>query len=196
MFLKKSNGIPPEIEKARMSEWYESLSDQNKVKVSRCVPGADTSSKTAFALSVMQKTNEEENYAVTELLGEYIIGETKGLIRYDVLEEIILAYFGTKKYDRCLECCSEGLDMIPEIKAELIKRNGGKLPERIICRNYTINVLVGVYSRYDDGDEALDRFYELGLITEEDLNFRKQSHKVHKLQRVFDGIYSVKLKDQ
>ena len=196
MFLKKSSGIPAEIEKAKMTEWYGSLNDQNKVKVNRCVSGADTSSKTAFALSIMRRTNEEDNYAVSELLGEYIIEGTKGLTRYDVLEEIILAYFGTKKYDKCLECCEEGLDMIPEIKAELIKRNGGGLPERIICRNYMINVLVGVYSKYDEGDEALDRFYELGLISEEDLNFRKQSHKVHKLQRVFDGIYSVKLKDQ
>jgi hypothetical protein len=75
-------------------------------------------------------------------------------------------------------------------------RNGGSLPEKIQCRNYTINVLVGIYGDYDAGDAALDRFLEMGLISEEDVGYRKQSHKIHRLQRTFDGIFSVKLKDQ
>ncbi|MDR0508551.1 MAG: hypothetical protein LBG63_01815, partial [Candidatus Methanoplasma sp.] len=73
---------------------------------------------------------------------------------------------------------------------------GGSLPEAIMCRNYTVNVLTGIRSDYDAGDAALERFYEIGLISKEDLMYRKQSLKIHRLQRTFDSIYVLKFKDQ
>jgi hypothetical protein len=196
MFRDKSKDVPVEIKKAGMSEWYASLNDVNRVKLGRYITDANVSSKVNFCMDVMKRANADENYSVANIIGEYILEDTKGLVRFDVLEELILADFGVKKYEECLKHCDEGLDLISEYKNKIIERNNGELPERIVCRNYTINVLVGINSNYDAGDAALERFYELGLISEEDLNFRKQSHKIHKLQRVFDGIYAVKLKDQ
>ena len=196
MLFNRPKDVPSEITKVGMSDWYSALSDQNKVRFGRYVAGAETSSKIHFCIDIMRKANADENFPVTELVGEYIIGDAKGICRYDINEEMILALFGVKRYDDCLKCCERGLDLFTECREEIIEANGGRIPEHVLCRNYMINVLIGVDSNYDAADEALDRFFEMGLITEEDVAYRKQSHKIRKLQRVFDGIYAVKLKDQ
>jgi len=197
MIFNRQKDVPAEISKVKLNEWYSGLSDRDKVKVGRYLADSDTSSALRFSLSVMRKAGEEENYSTTILVGVNILkSDPKGLERFDVLEEIIPAYYDLKRYDDCLRCCDEGIGMIPQLMEAMKKRNGGELPERISCRNYTVNVLIGGYGDYDAADAALDRFCEMGLITEEDVAFRKQSHKVHKLQRTFDGIFGVKLKDQ
>ena len=189
--------IPKEISKVRLGEWYSGLSDQNKVKIRRYLENSDTTSALNFALSVMRNANKEENCAVAILAGENVLkSDLDGIEKFDVLEEIIPAYYGAGRYDDCLKCCEEGTEILKGMMDRIKKRNGGSLPEKIMCRNYTINVLIGAYGDYDAGDAALDRFYEMGLISEEDLKFRKQSHKVHKLQRTFDSVFTVKLKDQ
>jgi hypothetical protein len=197
MIFGKQKDIPGEIAKVKLSEWYSGLNDQDKVKVGRYLKDSDTSSAFNFTISVMRKANQEDNYVVTVLAGENILkSNLRTMERFDVLEEIIPAYFGRKRYDECMKCCEEGIGIILGNMALLKERNGGVLPESIMCRNYTINVLVGAYGNYDEGDKALDRFFEMGLISEEDVAFRKQSHKVHKLQRTFDGIFTTKFKDE
>lgn len=196
MILKKSKDVPEEISKTNLTDWYNSLNDQQKVKLGRYLGGSDVSSKFALCISIMRKANEENNHSVTILVGENIIGsKISDMERFETLEEMIPAYFEAKRYDECLKCCEEGLALIPEL-LPAIRKSDGTIPERLMCRNYLINVLVGAYGDYDAGDEALDRLFEMGLISEEDVKFRKQSHKIHKLQRTFDGIYGVKLKDQ
>ena len=197
MILGKKRDVPEEISKVKLDEWYSGLSDQDKVKLKRYLEGSDTSSAPNFCLSVMRKANMEENNKVAVLTGESILGRDLDVLnRFDILEEIIPAYYGTKRYEDCLRCCGEGIEIIRNYAGRIKERNGGSLPERIMCRSYTINVLVGAYGDYDTGDKALDDLYEMGLISEEDVRYRKQSHKVHRLQRTFDGIFSVKLKDQ
>jgi hypothetical protein len=197
MILNKQKDVPEEISKVKLGKWYSGLSDRDQVKLKRYLKDSDTSSALKFSLSIMKAAVEEENYSVAVLLGENMLKERLSAIeRFDVLEETIPAYFGVKRYDDCLKCCGEGLASIPSLMEKLKQRNGGSLPERIQCRNYTINVLVGVNGDYDAGDKALDRFFEMGLISEEDVEYRKQSHKVHKLQKTLNGVFSVKLKDQ
>jgi len=197
MIFNRQKNVPEEISKVRLGEWYSGLSDQNKVKMGRYLADSDTSSVLNFSLSVMRNANREENFSVTVMVGENILGNNlKKAERFDVLEEIIPAYYGVKRYDDCLRCCGEGIEMIPDVAGVLKERNAGSLPERIMCRSYTINVLVSAYGDYDAGDAALDKFHEMGLISEEDLRYRKQSHKIHRLQRTFDSVFTVKLKDQ
>jgi hypothetical protein len=197
MIFNKQKDVPKEISKAKLTEWYSGLSDQDKVKVGRYLGGPDTSSASELILSVMKKANLEENHQVAILAGENILkSDLSEIERFDILEEIIPAYYGKKRYDDCLRCCTEGIGILRGMIGTITERNGGSLPERIMCRNYTINVLIGAYGDYDAGDRALDEFFEMGLISEEDVRYRKQSHKIHKLQRTFDGIFSVKLKDQ
>ena len=196
MLFNRSKDVPTEISGVGMSDWYSALNDQNKVKLGRYISGNRTSSKPLFCIDVMRKANADENPSVTVMIGEYIEKETTGMCRYHINEELIPALFELKKYDECLQCCDEGLNLFDSFRDEIIGRNNGEIPERVLCRNYTINVLIGIYSEYDKADAALERFLEMGLISEEDMNYRKQSHKIRKLQRVFDGIYAVKLKNQ
>jgi hypothetical protein len=197
MIFSRRNDIPNEISKTGLDEWYSALSDKDKVKVGRYLADSDTTSALTFSLSVMRKANLEENHAAAVIVGENILKtDLADADRFDALEEIIPALFGVNRYEDCLRCCNEGIDIISKILETIKEKNGGSLPERIMCRNYTINVLVGVHGNYDEGDKALDRFFEIGLISEEDLNYRKQSHKIHKLQRTFDGIFSTTVKDQ
>ncbi|MDR2698194.1 MAG: hypothetical protein LBB30_00750 [Candidatus Methanoplasma sp.] len=197
MIFGRQKDIPEEISKVKLGEWYSGMSDQDKVRTGRYIRGSDTSSALNFTLSLMRKANQEENSSAAVLAGENILkARLKEIERFDVLEEIIPAYYGVKRYDDCLRCCEEGIATLCGRMGEIKGRNGGSLPERIMCRNYTINVLVGIYGDYDAGDEALDRFCGMGLISEEDVEYRKQSHKIHRLQRTFDGIFSVKLKDR
>lgn len=197
MILSRQKNVPEEISKVRLGDWYSGLSDQDKVRIGRYLKDSDTSSALNFTLSLMRNANKEENNSVTIIAGENILrSKLKEIERFDVLEGIIPAYYGVKKYDDCMRCCEEGIGMIPDLMGKLKERNGGSLPETIICRNYMINVLIVGFGDYDAADEALDRFCEMGLISEEDVAYRKQSHKIHKLQRTFDGIFGVKLKDQ
>ncbi|MDR3075381.1 MAG: hypothetical protein LBU30_05020 [Candidatus Methanoplasma sp.] len=197
MIFSRQKDIPDEVSRAGLGTWYSALSDQNKVKLGRYLKGADTSSALGFSLSVMNGANKEDNHSLTILIGENILrNKLTGIETFEVLERLIPAYFGAKRYDECLKYCEEGINILQKTADDIRLNNGGKLPDNIMCRNYTINVLVGAYGDYDAGDEALDRFGEMGLISEEDVKYRKQSHKIHKLQRTFDGIFSVKLKEK
>ena len=198
MIFGRQKNIPKEILEVRLGEWYSGLSDQNKVKIRRYLEGSDTSSALNFTLFVMRNANQEENHAAAIIAGENILkdDDLEKIERFDVLEEIIPAYYGAGRYDDCLVCCEEGIWILTDIMEKIKKRNGGSLPEAIMCRNYTVNVLTGIRSDYDAGDAALERFYEIGLISKEDLIYRKQSLKIHRLQRTFDSIYVLKFKDQ
>ncbi|MDR1404821.1 MAG: hypothetical protein LBJ20_04575 [Candidatus Methanoplasma sp.] len=197
MIFGRQRDFPEEISKAGLDEWYSEMSDQNKVKLGRYLKNAETSSALGFSLSVMETANMEENHSLTVLVGENILKsnltETE---RFDVLEKLIPAYFGVKRYDDCLKCCNDGIGILENSADKIKHRKGDRLPETLMCRNYTVNVLVGAYGDYDAGDEAMDRFCEMGLMSEEDVRYRKQSHKIRKLQRTFDGVFSVKLKNQ
>ncbi|MCL2317810.1 MAG: hypothetical protein FWC44_01965 [Methanomassiliicoccaceae archaeon] len=197
MIFGRHKDVPDEIQKVGLKDWYSGLSDTDKVKVGRYIKDSDTSSKLNFSLSVMKKAGEEENHYVNVLIGEMILGsQLSTMERFDVLESVIPSYFGAERYDECLKCCNEGIDIIKNNMKTIKQRNNGDLPETIMCRNYTINVLVGAKGDYEAGDAALDRFYELGLISEEDLAYRKQSHKIHRMQRTFDSVFTLKPKDQ
>jgi hypothetical protein len=197
MLFNRQKDVPDEISKVKLNEWYSGLSDQEKVKVGRYLRDADTKSALNLTLSVMRKADQEENHSVPILIGENILKTNlKEAERFDVLEAIIPAYYGAERYEDCLKCCNEGIELIQKSSNKIKERNGGSLPEDLMCRNYTINVLVGAYGDYEAGDVALDRFHDMGLISEEDVAHRKQSHKIHKLQRTFDTIFIMKPKDQ
>jgi len=197
MVFGRQKDVPKEISKVKLSEWYSGLSDQNKVRIGRYLEKSDTSSALNFSLSVMRNANLEENSHMTVVVGENILThDLSELEKFDVLEELIPAYYDVKRYCDCLNCCNEGIEILAKNMEKIKKRNGGSIPEKIMCRNYTINVLIGAEGDYDAADAALDKFFEMGIISEEDLKFRKQSHKIHKLQMSFDSVFTVKLKNQ
>ncbi|UAL07156.1 MAG: hypothetical protein KRP56_04755 [Candidatus Methanogranum gryphiswaldense] len=196
MLFNKNKDTPPEVSAVGLGKWYSELSDQNKVKLGRYLKCADTSSKFAFVMSVLDQAIADGNFGFAVTIGE-MGKEAKfnNIQHYDINEKLVLAYYNSKKYDECLLACNEGLSMLPKLKKDIFARSGGEIPSDIYCRNYKMNVLVGIFFDYDEGDKALDEYFDMGLISKEDLEYRKQSNKIFKLQRTFDGIYAVKIKD-
>lgn len=196
MLFGKNKDVPPEVAAVSLGKWYSELSDQNKVKLGRYLKIADTSSKYDFIISVMDKAIDDHNYSLAALVGA--MGKDlklHDLQHYDVNERMVLAYYNLEKYEECLACCEEGLAMVSSLKKQIFERSGGEIPDDMYCRNYKINVLIGVEYDYDAGDKALDEFYEMGILSKEDLDYRKQSTKIFRLQKTFDAIYTVKVKD-
>lgn len=192
----KSENVPGEISEVGLRKWYSGLSDRDKVRLNRYLGGSDRSSAVAFYVSVIKASNNDHNYALSILVGEQALStKLSDREKFDINEELILAYFGSGRYDDCEKHCDMGLSMLKFLQEKILKENGGVLPERLVCRNYKINVVVGVRYDYDEGDRILDKYFEDGLISKEDLEYRKQSHKIYRLQKTFDGIYSLKLKE-
>lgn len=112
---------------------------------------------------------------------------------FDYNEAVILAYFNTDRADDCQQRCEVGLELLkdPQVRAHVTNPDG-TLQESINCRNYLINVVVGMKKDYDSANAILDRFVDDGLISAEEAVYRKESIKTFRLQRTFEGIFSDK----
>lgn len=194
--FKRSRDVPEQVSAAGLGKWYASLDDQSRVKLGRYLGNMESDSPVSFFVSVMEKALEDENYPFAAFLGESALGEKMSdLQRFILTEHLIEGYIGSGMYDEAKGASYRNLDLYPKVKTDLISIDG-KIPEKMNCRNRLVDVLVGVESDYDTADKLLDRFYEMGLITKEDLDYRRQSLRVHRLQRTFDGVYTYRPKGQ
>ncbi|MDR0791031.1 MAG: hypothetical protein LBE47_00655 [Methanomassiliicoccaceae archaeon] len=191
-----SGNIPREISDAELDEWYSSLSDQHKVMLTRYSGKADVSSDSSFLSSAAAAALADENYSFSVILCEKCLAcDMSRIQRFDTVETLIDAYIGVKRYDDAKRMCEENLSLFSSVSDEITARNDGKIPERMNCRNRYVDIVVGIESGYDDAFKLLDRFFEMGLINGEDLAFRKQSLKIRRLQRSFDGVYTYTYKE-
>lgn len=197
MLFKNNKDVPPEAAAAGLGNWYSKLDDRDRVRLGRYLGSADTSSAAAFMTSVMDAAAADENHGFAVTVGE--LSDTlrlSDLQRYDVNERLIVAYFNTQRYDECLSACEKGLQMFSKHRKEIVRQAGGEMPAEMMCRNYKVNVLVGVMYDYDEGDRALEEFHGMGLIDEHELEYRKNGNRIFRLQKTFDGIYAVRYKDE
>lgn len=182
--------VPKEISAVKLSKWYDSLEERDKNRLSRYVEGADTSSKAAMIADMMSRANAEANSPVSIILGEF--AETQNFApaeRFRIIEEYILALFEKDDVCKAKEMCLRNLDIVPGILPQILGKDG-KIPEFMPCRNRLIDIMAGVEKDYEGAMDMLDRFNSIGILSDEDLAFRKQSLRVHRLQRTFDSIYS------
>ncbi|MBR2255403.1 MAG: hypothetical protein IJ856_06315 [Candidatus Methanomethylophilaceae archaeon] len=192
-----ADGIPPEIEESGVSDWFGSLNDINRTKVKRYLSGIDTTSPVDFIQDLMSRSSEDHNYKLTVLAGDHALSlDITPMMQFNVREALIEGLYGSEDYDRAIEECCANLDLFPEVKEEFMAQNGGKLPDHIMCRNRLIDILVGVQFQYDKAMELLDEFVSIGILDEEELAYRKQSLKIHRMQRTFDNIYSYRPKSE
>jgi hypothetical protein len=195
MLLKK-DGVPKEVSVAGTVKWYSSLSDKDKAKLNRYLKDADTSSAHSFMSSVAAAALADENYAFAASVCEGCLNDgSTDMQRFAITEMHIEACMGTKRYDDAKRLCEHNLRTFPYVKDAILKKNGGTLPE-IACRNRYFDVIVGVESGYDEAFVLLDRFLDMELISREDHAYRKQSLKIRRLQRSFDGVFTYSYKDQ
>ena len=193
--------VPPKVKNAKLGKWFDSLNDQDRVKLNRYLDFADDTDASTFIVTVMMAAIDDHNYKFAAKVADTLPAlKLTPVQEFDINEAVILAFFNTERYDECLERCDKGLALIkdPSVEKHLRSRTSdGSYPETVNCRNYKINVIVGVRNDFDGAPVVLDQFVADGLITEEEARYRKESIKTYKLQRTFDGIFSkVPGKDQ
>ncbi len=195
-----SKDVPDKIVKLGLKKWYSALTEPNKVKLKRYLDAADDSSVSAFIVSVFAAATEDHNYKfvadLAETVGEFKLSDVE---RYDINDAAIIGVYNTEDYPRCIKLCEYGLGLIEKKEVfdhVMAKSVNGKIPDAVYCRNYLLNIVVGVYFDYDEGDRLLLRFQELGLITPEDVEYRRNSIKTFRLQRTFDNVFNLKEKEE
>lgn len=192
--------VPAKIVKLGLKKWYSALSDPNKVKLKRYIDAADDSSVSAFMVSVFSAAIEDHNYRFVSDMYTYV--PEFGLSEkefFDVNDAAIVGVYNSEDYDRCVQLCDIGLGLLrkKEIFDHVMSRSeDGEIPQDINCRNYKLNIVVGIHFEYDEGEALLHEFQEMGLITAEDVEYRKNGIKTFRLQRTFDNVFNVKEKDQ
>ena len=194
-------GVPDKVRKAGLDRWYDKLSESDKVKLGRYVDSADASSASAFVMSVMAQAIEDHNYkfvaSVYESLSDVKLTDIE---RYDINDAAIIGVYNAEDYPRCLELCDIGLNLLR--KKEVFDHVMAKgtpdipIPNEINCRNYKLNIVVGIHFEYDEGDRLLLEFQDMGLITPEDVEYRRNGIKTFRLQRTFDNIFNLKEKEE
>lgn len=191
-----SQEIPAEVSAVGLDDWYASLNDMNRVKVKRYLNCIDTTSKQDFLVDLMIRSAKDSNYGLSVTAGQYALSQDlSDYDRFKVTEAYIDGLFGAEDFDELKVQCCKNLDLFPAIRDEFLEDNGGELPKTIYCRNRLIDVMVGVDSDYEGATDALDSFVEIGIMNEDELNFRKQSLKVHRMQRTFDNVFSLRPKE-
>lgn len=191
-----SQEIPAEISAVGLEEWFDSLNDMNKVKVKRYLNCIDTTSKQGFLVDLMVRSSNDANYKLSVIAGEYALSqELSDYDRFKVTEAYIDGLFGAEEFDKLKGECCKNLDLFPSIKDQFLEDNGGELPKTIYCRNRLIDTMVGVESDYEGAIQALDEFVAIGIMNEDELSYRKQSLKIHRMQRTFDSVFSLRPKE-
>lgn len=192
--------VPDKVHKLGLSKWYDALSENDKVKLGRYLPNALDSSESAFFVSVITQAIDDHNYKFIAALYDSVKDLiTDDLERFDVNDAAILGFYNIDDYDRCLELCDFGLDLLKKksVFDHVMSRGSAEIPipNDINCRNYKLNIIVGIKFDYDQGDKLLQEFQNMNLISAEDVEHRRNSIKTFRLQRTFDNIFNVKEKE-
>jgi hypothetical protein len=183
---------PAEIKAVGLEEWFGSLTDMDKVKVKRYLNCIDTTSKQNFLVDLMRRSSDDHNYKLSVMAGKYALSQDlSDYDRFIVTEAYIDGLFGAEDFDEMKAQCCDNLDLFASVKDRYLDENDETLPKTIYCRNRLIDVMVGVDGDYDGAIEALEEFVNIGILDEAELDYRKQSLKIHKMQRTFDGIFSL-----
>ena len=192
---KRPETVPKKISETGVSEWYLSLGDRDRTILHRYIEGADGSSGVAFFRTVIGLAVEDENFAFASSVGDAASRvEMNKMERFLLNEKIISAHMSSERFDDARSLCEESLTIYPDIAGEFVRNNNG-VPRTLNCRNRLIDIMVGIDGDYDGAVAMLERFLDLGLIDEEELAFRKNSLKIHRMQRVFDGVYAYRPKE-
>ena len=186
--------VPQKVKNAKLGKWYDSLGDQDRVKLNRYLDFADDSDPSAFITTVIMAAIDDHNYKFSAKVADTVPDlKFTPVQAFEINEAVILAYFNIERYDECLERCDAGLALLKDASVEKHVRSrteDGSYPEAINCRNYKLNVVVGVKHDYDAAPVILDQFVADGLISAEEAQYRKESVKTYKLQRTFEGIFA------
>ena len=196
--FKKDGKVPAEVKKAKLEDWYAGLDDQSRIKAARYTAGITETSPYGFLKEMISKALADENYVFSVKLCEdtYANVDMTDIQKFDINELLIVAYCGCERNDDVKAACEANFELFPKVKAELSSRNGGQYPVTLEFRNQYINVIVGVESNYDLAFQMLEKYNQMGILSDEDLVYRKNSLTTHRLQKMFDGVYTYRPKGE
>lgn len=188
--------VPQEISVAGLDDWFLSLNAIDRVKVKRYLPKIEEKDAGEFLNKLTVYSIDDHNYGLAVLVGMYADShETDPLARFNIRNNIIDGLFGMGKYDDAKKICCLNLDMFPHIRERFMDANNGVLPDKIACRNRLIDILVGIEGNYDEAISSLDDYVAMGILDESELEYRKQSLKIHRMQKSFDNLFTYRLKE-
>ncbi len=182
------------MSKMSLGEWYDGLSEEAKRILSRYASHVDESKGAQWSLLEMAKhANLDENhkFAITLATQALTIGGD-ALLHFLANEEMITATAEINRNDEAKWYCEQGLKMVPIVIESFKAHHGGTLPDYIGCRNRLIDIIVGLEGDYDRAESLMMEFVALGLLDETEAEYRIRSLKIHRLQRTFDSVYSVR----
>ncbi len=192
MLFKKEPKAPESIKTLDLTEWYTSLDDKNRMKLSRYIDSADSGSRFSFFTTITKKALEDDNprFAIFMCQQAYEVMDLTDYQMFQVNELIIDAYIGDAKYEDAKAACNANLELFPKIREDFLEDNGGVLPKKINFRNRYIDVIIGIDCAYDLGFEMLDKYNQMGILDDDELEYRKNSLRTHRLQKLFDSVYT------
>ena len=196
--FKKDGKMPAEVKKAKLEDWYNGLDDQSRIRASRYIDGIKCSSPYDFFIEMINRAIADENntFAIQLCDDTYENVDMSDYQTFMLNELLIVAYFNAERNEDVKAACEANYDLFFKVKDEIIRNNGGKMPETFQFRNHYINVIVGVDCNYDLGFEMLKKYNEMGILSDEDLEYRTNSLRTHRLQKVFDGVYTYRPKGE
>lgn len=182
--------VPKQVSDAGLEEWYSGLSPQDRVRTRRYLDGIDSSSEVAFLNDLMARAAEDSNYRLAVTAGNRLESmDLDDYDRFESTERMIEGLFGSDQFEEAKRLCCRNLELYPAVASRISE--GGSVPH-LSCRNRLIDILVGVEGDYDSAYAVLDEYLAMGLIDEEERDYRRQSLKVHRMQRSFDNIFNLK----
>ena len=189
--------IPEKISQAGLEDWYGTLSEMDRNKIGRYIAQADASSGFTLLLTLIRAAVADENYR----FGLSLCVSTSQMPfdayqRFLINEEFIDVLIGREMYEDAKNVCNINLKLFEQVKDRILEDNGGTYPSRLSFRNRYLDIIVGVEAQYEEGYRMLDLYHDMGLISDEDLAYRKNSLKIHRLQRSFDGVYTYRPKGE
>ncbi|HIJ00770.1 MAG: hypothetical protein PWQ88_269 [Candidatus Methanomethylophilaceae archaeon] len=189
--------IPKSLVGLGLEEWYTSLKDEEKRIFLRYLNKVGiTENARDLLLAIARASNEEENYNFAMLVASYGIDiGPEDMTSFLLMEELITALVESEQYEEAKEVCFIALEMFPKLTEKLIEANNGNIPKKMACRNRLIDIVVGVDGDYDFAERLLHDFVDKGILQPEELSLRLNSLKIHRLQRGFDMIFTLRPKE-
>ncbi|MCQ2056428.1 MAG: hypothetical protein MJY64_03075 [archaeon] len=192
MLFKKGNHVLDEIKKVHLESWYMSLEDRDKIRLERYASNSNTISAYEFLMDVIYKSAKDKNHEFTAFLCQSITKLTKmsDYQRFKINEIFIDSCAEIEKYDDLKVACEANFNLFEKVRTSILEDNNGAYPSKLNFRNKYIDVVVGVDFNYDLGFKMLEKYREMGLLSAEEFKFRCESLNVHRLQKIFDGVYT------
>ncbi|MCQ2056066.1 MAG: hypothetical protein MJY64_01140 [archaeon] len=192
MSFERRNLVLDAVKKVHLESWYMNLEDRDKIRLERYVSSSNTVSTYEFLMSIIHESLKDKNHEFTAFLCQNIgkLTEMSDYQRFEVNEIFIDSCAEIGRYDDLKAACEMNFNLFEKVKTKILEDNNGTYPLKLNFRNKYIDVIVGVDSNYDLGFEMLRKYKEMGLLDAEEFRFRCKSLNVHRLQRVFDGVYT------